>query len=344
MHICDARIRGSILVAAISIRALIAAPSTQKRIGEIEFFGYGSVDLKKLRSALPVREGDLFPEKPEQGAALLDGAARTVQQRVGRSPSDVAPVCCDERGNWIVFIGVGGKHIAYSPKPSSPAQLPPEATALYEKFTTALEVAVRKGDTEEDHSRGYALAKKDANLRAAELAMRAYAVAHGPLIEHVLASAAKDQQRVIAAEMLGFERQSRSQIDALLRATRDSNVTVRNNAIRALLVLADSSEQIAKEIPADPFIDLLCSGKWTDVNKASSVLLFLTKTREPKLLNELKERALDRLIEIARWKTQHSWPGKIILGRIAGIDEARLTKLAESGQVDTIIAALHRKR
>lgn len=77
-----------------------------------------------------------------------------------------------------------------------------------------------------------------------------------------------------------------------------------------------------------------------NVNKASFLLLCLTRNRDPELLAQLKSRALERLIEIACWRTQHSWAGRMILGRIAGIDEARLTELAKSGQVEAIIAAV----
>lgn len=84
--------------------------------------------------------------------------------------------------------------------------------------------------------------------------MRACAVENAPLIERVLASSADDEQRIAAAELLGFAPESRSQIDALVRATRDSNETVRNNAMRALAVLADSSSEVAKQIPAAEFI------------------------------------------------------------------------------------------
>jgi hypothetical protein len=68
------------------------------------------------------------------------------------------------------------------------------------------------------------------------------------------------------------KRQSSSQIAALVHASRDSNSGVRNNATRALLVLAESNPKRAKEIPADKFIELLLSGTWTDLNKASGLL------------------------------------------------------------------------
>ncbi len=333
---------------AISFAGVLAIAASgqaaDKRIGEIEFFGYGNIDVHNVRKALPAKEGDPFPGELKESAAMLAGISRAVKQRIGRSPSDVSPVCCDERGNGIIFIGLGGREIRYNPEPKGTAQLPPEALNLYQNFTAAVARAVQKGDAEEEHSKGYALATNDPALRAAELAMHDYAVNHAALIEQVLSSSAADAQRIAAAELLGFAPESRSQIDALVRATRDSNETVRNNAIRALMVQADSGAALAKQLPATEFIDLLCSGTWTDVNKASSLLVYLTRRRDPKLLAELKSRALDRLLEIARWRTGHADAGRMILGRIAGIDEARLTKLVESGDVNAIIAAAQSTR
>lgn len=42
-------------------------------------------------------------------------------------------------------------HITLSPR--APRSFQPGAMALYDKFTTALEAALRRGDTEEEHSR-----------------------------------------------------------------------------------------------------------------------------------------------------------------------------------------------
>jgi hypothetical protein len=202
---------------------------------------------------------------------------------------------------------------------------------------------VQKGANTEDHSKGYALSASPL-LRAIQLEMRAYAVDHGALLREVLATSADDQQRIAAAELLGFARQSKSQIATLAQAHQDSNGKVRNNAIRALLVLADSSPKIAREIPAAGFIDLLLSGTWTDLNKASNLLAILTRKKNTRLLAALRrQEVLDRLIEMARWRTGHGEPARTLLGRIAGIDERRLKELVETGKVEAIIRELERK-
>ena len=121
----------------------------------------------------------------------------------------------------------------------------------------------------------------------------------------------------------------------------DANDGVRNNATRALGVLAESSPKVAARIPATPFIEMINSGSWTDRNKGSWVLESLTNNRDPKLLAQLRAEALPSLIEMARWHSNgHAYTARILLGRIAGIEEGRLTKLASAGNLEEIIKAL----
>ena len=313
-----------------------------KLIGEIEFFGYAGSDLQKIRAALPIHEQDAFSleafaEKAEQTRAAI-------KKVTGQAPTDVAPVCCDDGGNWIIYIGLAGKPARYNPPPKAATRLPGNALDLYDRFIKALMEGMQKGETTEEHSQGYALATYPP-LREAQLAMRAYAVAHEAIVREVLKTAADDKQRIAAAELLGYAPQSRAQIAALVYANQDSNELVRNNAIRALVVLANSNPKVASEIPAAGFIELLLSGTWTDLNKASNVLSVLTRNRNARLLAAFGRReVLARLIEMARWRPGHAEPARFILGRLAGIDEPRLQALVNAGKVEAIIDELNRKR
>jgi hypothetical protein len=86
------------------------------------------------------------------------------------------------------------------------------------------------------------------------------------------------------------------------------------------------------------------SGTWTDINKSSGLLDGLTRSRDPQLLAQLRQPAvIERLIEVARWRS-HAEAARMILGRIAGIDETRLIRLVVAGQVEQIIDALHLTR
>ncbi|HEY0320837.1 MAG TPA: HEAT repeat domain-containing protein [Pyrinomonadaceae bacterium] len=312
-----------------------------KLIGEIEFFGYSGIDQNKVRAALPFHEQDTF--SLETSAKKLEQVGEAVKQVTGQWPTDVANVCCDAQGNWIIFIGLSGKTIRYNPPPTgATTRLPEKIIKLYERFIKVNLEGVQKGAYAEDDSKGYALAEYPP-LRSIQLEMRAYAVNHEVLLRAVLANSSEDGQRIVAAELLGYSQQSRSQIAALVKASQDSNDTVRNNATRALIVLAKSSTKIATEIPAAGFIELLLSGTWTDLNKVSNLLNFMTKSRDSEMLAGLRRReVLDRLIEIARWRS-HGEPARYILGRIAGIDESRLEQLVKTGQVEVIINELKGK-
>jgi HEAT repeat protein len=173
------------------------------------------------------------------------------------------------------------------------------------------------------------------------LAIRDYALRNERLILQVLSSSSDARHRAIAAQMLGYCRQSGEQIDALVRASLDENDNVRNDAVRALYVLAGAKPKLAERIPAEPYIRLLRSGSWSDHNKASLLLMALTKTRDAKVLEALRNGALDALIEMARWRSAgHAEAALLILGRLADIGDDELNRLIEAHQGERIIGQL----
>jgi hypothetical protein len=246
----------------------------------------------------------------------------------------------------MMYIGLPGESyqaLALNPAPAGEMRFPRAAIALREEMDKALIDAVMKGHASEDDSEGFALTD-DPNTRKAQLAIREYALRNETLILQVLASSSDARHRAIAAQMLGYGRQSDEQIDALVRASLDSDDGVRNDAVRALEVLAGVKPNLAKGIPPETFVHLLRSGAWTDHNKASLLLMVLTKSRDPKVLTLLRAEALDSLVEMARWRsTAHAFAALLILGRIAGLDEDSLTKLIVAGQADTIINKVNRQ-
>jgi len=192
----------------------------------------------------------------------------------------------------------------------------------------------------DDESNGYALSRFP-ELRDKELQIRELALQNGDLILDVLKNASDPQQRIVASDALGYAKHSRAQIEALALASHDPNSVVRNNATRALGVLASANAKTASEIPVEPFIEMLSSESWTDRNKAGFVLLSITMTRNPKVLAKLRSEALEPLIEMAKWHDAgHAIEYRLILGRIGGIDEARLQDVAgKRDQLDSIVAA-----
>jgi hypothetical protein len=323
--------------------ALAIAQDKHRRIGEIDFYGYSGLDLDRIRAALPLREGDELSDSDDAVLEAIGRISEAVKRIVGKPATDVAAVCCDAQGNGMFYIGLPGRSMStvrYNPAPTGTVLLPARILSLYQETMEASSRVVRNGSSKEDSSKGYALSV-DADLRAKQLATRAYALQHERLVRRVLASSQNAQQRIAAAHILGYARQSTQQIEALVSASYDSDETVRNNAIRALAVLAQSNPGVAAGIPTEHFVAMLSSGSWTDRNKAGFLLEELSKGRDPKLLSQLRSRSIDSLIEMARWRSRgHADFARILIGRIAGIEETRLQSLVEAGQVDQIIEAL----
>lgn len=324
-----------LLLITILLAASTFEQDKPKRIGTIDFFGYAGFDLNKLRDTLPIHEGDEL--ELETGEEKVQQVRAAVQRVTGHQPTDISVGCCDRQGNWNIQIGLSGKPLQYNPQPQGTTQLPESALHLYERFLDLLLEAVQKGAGDEDQSQGYALSEYPP-LKVIQLEMRSYAVKRAPLLRQVLATSSQEQQRTAAAHLLGYAPQSKAQLAALAKASRDVNSTVRNNATRALFVLAKSSSQTAAAIPAEGFAEMLLSGTWTDLNKASNLLAAITRSRKAEVLAPLrKSEVLARLIEIARWRTGHAEAAKYILGRLAGIPEKLLERLVLDGKVEEII-------
>jgi hypothetical protein len=314
-------------------------PFANLRIGEVEFFGTAGIDLASARAALPVHEGEGIAAGGN--ASIRSRIEQALTQATGHQVSDVAFICCDTRGGLMIYVGLGGSNtatVSSRPAPHGNSCLPNAAVLLFVQTTNYLAEAVSRGITGVDDSPGYALSA-DPATRAKQMEMRRYAISHEPTIERALRSCPSN--RAAAAALLGYAHHSQRQITALMRATRDADIAVRNYAIRSLRTLAVSSPKIAASIPAGEFVDLLNSGLWLDRNKVGSLLAALTAyTRNTKVLRRMREEALPSLIEMARWQNAaQADVYRVLLGRIAGLDEARIEELKQSGRVDEIISA-----
>lgn len=111
-----------LLLIVLSLAAVAFGKDTQKRVGEIDFYGYSGLDLEKIRAALPLREGDIYPG-PDDAISELEEAVRRV---IGRAPTDIALVCCDARGNYMIYVGLPGnsvRRVPYNPVPTGRLRL-----------------------------------------------------------------------------------------------------------------------------------------------------------------------------------------------------------------------------
>lgn len=322
----------------------VFAQSETMRVGSIDFFGTKGVKVAAVRAAMPVQPGDTISmSDPEPVKHAIDAAVLRI---AGKPPTDVSATCCGADGGLLIYIGLPGQNshsLAHLPVPSGQTCLPQAAEELYTKTMDALQTAVRNGDAAEDHSKGYAIAH-NAELRERQVAMRAYAAQHAKLLESALRECHVAENRQAAAHLLGYANRSKAQIEALVQASRDSDGTVRNNAVRALWVLAESGKKAASMIAAQPFVAMLNSGTWEDRNKAGLLLTALAQSRDPKLVSELRGEALDSLVEMARWHNLgHAGPYRELLGIIAGFDDHKIHQLIATGKTEELIESAEKR-
>jgi hypothetical protein len=334
-----------VLVALFFILFIGSALAQEKSliVGEIEFFGYAGLNLERIKAALPLREGDALAV--QDFPATKEKINQSVKRETDHDTTNIAFTCCDNHGNLMIFVGLPGastRPAEYNTAPKGSARLPRGIVKLYERAMDLNAEAAQK-QPGEDRSKGYGLSAYGP-MREVQLSLRRWALRNAPLIRQVLRSAAEPGERQAAAYALGYAHQSRTQTWALVKASHDVDDTVRNNAVRALVVLSFSSERASAWIPVRDFARMLNSGVWSDRNKAAALLNSLSRQRNPELLRILRLEALDSLLEMARWRNQgHAWDAWMILGRIAGIEEGQLQKLAEAGDVDTIAKTLKGK-
>ncbi len=267
--------------------ALLAQPESV-RVGKVEFFGSAGYQLDRIRGALPIHEHDIL--NFSKSDALKTKIQGIVQDVTGHAATDVAFVCCDSHNEAMIYIGLGGRsstEFKFLPAPKGPNKLSVSAIILYKRTMSAQGAATTAGKAGEDHSKAFALSEYP-NLRNIQLEIRKYALANEPLLRDVLATTAEAKQREVAALMLGYADPSEEQIDALADASRDADSTVRNNAVRALMVMANADPKLAAQIPPGDFIEMLGSGSWTDRNKAGGLMMTLTATRDLALLSEIR--------------------------------------------------------
>ena len=334
------------IIVVCLVASVVPSRPDNKRIGNIDFFGYGHLDVVKLRAVLPIQPGESIEQADWSSyQSRIDQAIRSL---TGKHVTDVVRVCCDENGNSTIYIGVAGTSsvaLKHRWAPKGKDRLPADALKLTQDTEKALSKAVIAGRTQQDLSNGYALSF-DPEVRAMELKIREFALANEDLLRKILSSSSDAEHRAIAAEFLGYVNVSARQIADLTDAARDPDEGVRNNAVRALGVIASSSQQRAAMIPPKPFIALLKSDKWFDRNKGAWLLINLTQSRDPKLLKRLRKEAMDGLIEMARWHfAGHASSARRLLGRIAGIEEAKLDALVmRNDQAEAIIDAAQKSR
>jgi hypothetical protein len=313
------------------------------KIGIVDVYGARTLTADQLRRAARIAVGDSVTNRTKADAVARLRALPNVRA------AEVDIVCC-ENGQSIAYIGVreGSDSVAtsYATAPTGDARLPTNIIAADEEYMAALQQAVVSGDTGESDSLGHSLVNY-VPARAAQERFIAYAAGNVPRLRDVLHTSSDAHHRALAAQVIAYAINKNDVIPDLVRALRDPAADVRNNATRALAVMAmynQRNPQAMLRVPYQPFIELLNSTFWTDRNKASFVLMALATAENVPLLNALRARAFDSLADMVRWEsTGHAMPAALILGRMGGLPDDAIMQGMQGDRTRIIEAARARR-
>jgi hypothetical protein len=304
-------------------------------IGIIDFYGLRSVSEQQAREALQIKEGGAVPESREEIERRLEALPNVLQARL-------TFVCC-EAGKTIVYVGLkerGAPTLRFHSAPHGTAKLPDNMLQAEDALSNAVTRAVEKGDVAEDDSQGHALFHNP-EARAVQERFITFAAHDLKLLHSVLRDSSDARHRALAAEIMAYAANKLDVVKDLVYGMSDPDEGVRNNSMRALAIIARYARSLPNQrikVPALPFIEMLNSIVWTDRNKASAVLLQLTEGRDAAILSSLRQRALQSLVEMSRWKSQgHASAPFFIMGRVGNLSDAEIQRAWDSGNRQSLI-------
>lgn len=330
---------------------LLAAPEVggqSLRIGIIDFYGLRQVSETRARSALAVKEGDTILMAGDARPAFLVESEHRLSLLPGVLSAHLNLVCCDG-GSGIIYVGIEEKDASilhFREGPQDRVRLPARVVQAGSEFSRALMAAVERGDAAEDDSKGHAL-MHDPTARAIQERFIEHA-RNLTQLRDVLRHSSDAEHRALAAQILGYAANKRDVIEDLVYGLSDPSESVRNNAMRALAVIAHAASASPRQtlrIPVEPFIGLINSPVWADRNKAALALMELSESLDPELLSTLRSRAIVPLVEMARWKSEgHAMPALMILGRIGDQSDEGVQAAWRRGEREAVINAALKRR
>lgn len=307
-------------------------------IASIDFYGLHRIDDSTARHALDVHRGAPVPDSAGRAAALA-----RLMALPGVDSARFAPVCCTD-GGLMLYVGVeehGASSPRFNPEPTGSQQLPPEVVDAGKAFERAFTDAITNGDFAEDDTAGYALMHWPA-ARTVQLGFVDLANRYHTTLADVLQHSADAEQRALAAQVLAYASDKQAVVAELERALQDPADAVRNNAMRALAIialLAQRRPELGITVPYQPMIALLDSPVWTDRNKASLALFQISASRDPGLLAELRRQARPALLEMAPWHNLgHATASLVLLGRMADLSEAAIGEALRQDDREVILS------
>ena len=320
------------LIALLPVVCLAQTPT----IGLIEVYGARSVPRTEILKRLGTKEGGQLPK-----------SKGTVEERLAEIDSVVEAhleaACCEE-GKAILYVGIeerGAPRFEYHPEPvAEDVKAPLAVVAAYGTFLEAARQAGRSGTVGEDLSQGHSLLA-DPKARYLQLGFVGLADEHKAALQKVLRESAIPEDRAIAAYILGYATDKASVHNDLQHALRDPDQAVRANALRALgafAVYVRKNPDSGLKVSPTWMIEMLNSLVWTDRNNAAVALVTLTENREESTLNQLRDRALPSVLDMARWRhLPHALPAFILAGRIAGLSEEALQDAWNKEQRESVL-------
>jgi hypothetical protein len=307
------------------------------KIGIIEVYGAHKVSVAEIRKVLGAEEG-----------GQLTGSKAELEEELEQIPNVVTArleaACCAD-GAAILYVGIeerGAPHFAHRSAPEADLSVPPEVASRYKEFLEAAKDAGRAGHTAEDLTQGHSLLE-DEKARYVQLGFVGLAEEHLEALRKVVREAADPEQRAIAVYVLGYAKDKAAIHDDLQYALRDPDETVRANALRALAALtvfARKHPESKVKVSPTWLIEMLNSVVWTDRNNAAIALVTLTEDRDESAIQQIRDRALPAVIEMAKWRhLPHALPAFILTGRIAGLPEAKIQEAWNNEQREPVIEA-----
>jgi len=141
---------------------------------------------------------------------------------------------------------------------------------------------------------------------------------------------------------MGFAPRKQDVVDDLQFAMQDPDELVRDRVLDSLNVvalLAAKRPQLGLHVSPTWLIELLNSVVLNDRLQAVDVLITLTDQGNRAVLDQMRDRALPSLVEMARWETlRYALPPFLLVGRLAGLQDEQVQRRWSAGEREPVIA------